>query len=145
MIHALNASGLGEGYVPCVCQRQNPDFTPVGDPVSQIIKVVPELYNGELQVRLSSNPLDEQVSLRYSGDFAAQPEHYEFTGAGHRRLQRQPTATYTLSNQSYLGNAANDASRHWLIQQSDPALPAATTYPTSSTTLPATLASCKRL
>jgi hypothetical protein len=36
------------------------------------------LYTGELKVLLSSNPLDEKVSLRHSGDFAARPDDYEF-------------------------------------------------------------------
>ena len=33
---------------------------------------------GELKVLPSSNPLDEKVSMRHSGDFAAKPDDYEF-------------------------------------------------------------------
>ena len=78
--YALTATGLGDGYVTLMfADGRDPDLTPVGDPpVMQIIKVIPQLYNGDLKVRLSSNPLDEQVTLRHSGDFAAQPENYEF-------------------------------------------------------------------
>jgi hypothetical protein len=44
----------------------------------QIIKVDPTLYKGDLKVLLASNPLDEQVTLRHSGDYAGHPELYEF-------------------------------------------------------------------
>jgi hypothetical protein len=44
----------------------------------QIIKVDPALYKGDLKVLAASNPLDEQVTLRHSGDYAGNPELYEF-------------------------------------------------------------------
>jgi hypothetical protein len=54
-------------------------FTDPGNTVSmQIIKVDPALYKGDLKVLLASNPLDEQVTLRHSGDYAGHPELYEF-------------------------------------------------------------------
>jgi len=119
--YALTATGQGEGYATLMFgDGRNPNLTPAGDPpVMQIIKVVPELYNGDLKVRLSSNPLDEQVSLRHSGDFAAVPENYEFEwrSAPPTANGTQP-ATYTYANTTYLGNSANAASRQWRYVQS---------------------------
>jgi hypothetical protein len=76
--YALTATGQGEGYVTLLFS-DGEAFTPSGEPVAmKVIKVVPQLYAGDLKVLLSDNPLDEQVSLRHSGDFAAKPEDYEF-------------------------------------------------------------------
>ena len=48
-------------------------------PVSlTLIKVVPELYNGELEVVEPDDALAEQLSLRYSADFAGQVEETEY-------------------------------------------------------------------
>ena len=142
--YALNATGQGEGYVTLAfANGKNPDFTPAGDPISlKIIKVVPELYNGELKVRLSSNPLDEQVTLRHSSDFAARPDNYvfEWRWAPPASNGTQPP-TYTLNNEILLGNSADSASRQWhLLQSPVSALPVATSYPPTATSLPASLA-----
>lgn len=119
--YALTATGQGEGYATLIFgDGRNPNLTPAGDPpVMQIIKVVPELYNGDLKVRLSSNPLDEQVSLRHSGDFAAVPENYEFEwrSAPPTANGTQP-ATYTYANTTYLGDSANAISSQWRYVQS---------------------------
>ena len=138
--YALTASGRGEGYVTLMFGNgKNPGLTPAGDPpMMQLIKVVPELYNGDLKVRLSSNPLDEKVSLRHSGDFAAQPENYEFEW-----YHAPPTAsgtqppTYTYDNQTYLGNAGIPESVQWLVLQSPTtARPALADYLNTSLNLP---------
>lgn len=119
--YALTATGQGEGYATLLFgDGRNPDLTPAGDPpVIQIIKVVPELYNGDLKVRLSTNPLDEQVSLRHSGDFAARPENYEFEWRSTPPTANgtQP-AIYTYANTTYLGSSANAISRQWRYVQS---------------------------
>ena len=76
--YALSSTGLGTGYVTLVFNNGEA-FTDEGDPVDvQIIKVSPDLYKGDLKVQLSSNPLDEQVVLRHSGDYGGQPENFEF-------------------------------------------------------------------
>ena len=138
--YALTANGRGEGYVTLMfANGRNPALTPVGDPpMMQIIRVVPELYNGDLKVRLSSNPLDEKVSLRHSGDFAAQPENYEFEW-----YHAPPTAsgtqppTYTYTNQTILGNSENPASREWRsIQAPASARPPLADYPSDLVSLP---------
>ena len=139
--YALTASGRGEGYVTLMfANGKNPGLTPAGDPpMMEIIKVVPELYNGDLKVRLSSNPLDEKVSLRHSGDFAAQPENYEFEWyhAPPSASGTQPP-TYTYDNQTYLGNTAIPESVQWrVIQSPTTARPVLADYPdTTPLTLP---------
>jgi hypothetical protein len=76
--YALTATGQGSGYVSLIF-GDGEAFTPEGDPISiAVLRVAPQLYVGDMKVLLSSNPLDEQVSLRHSGDFAAKPEDYEF-------------------------------------------------------------------
>ncbi len=76
--YAVTATGAGQGWVTMLFGNGKA-FTPQGDPVAmQIFKVAPRLYVGDLKVLPSNNPLDEQVTLRHSGDFAAKPEDYEF-------------------------------------------------------------------
>jgi hypothetical protein len=76
--YALSSTGGGTGYVTLVFGNGKA-FTDPGDPVvMQIIKVVPDLYPGDLKVLLSSNPLDEKVTVRHSGDYGGKPENFEF-------------------------------------------------------------------
>ena len=76
--YALSSTGAGTGYVTLVFGNGEV-FTDEGDPVvMQILKVSPTLYKGDLKVLPSSNPLDEQVVLRHSGDYGARPENFEF-------------------------------------------------------------------
>jgi hypothetical protein len=101
--YALSATGGGTGYVTLVFGNGEA-FTDPGDPVVlQIIKVSPDLYPGDLKVLLSSNPLDEQVTLRHSGDYGAKPENFEFQWRygfpvdGSYPAQNGVTATATAS------------------------------------------------
>ena len=114
--YALTATGQGVGYVTLLfSDGEVPTLTPAGDsPVMKIIKVLPELYKGDLKVRLSTNPLDEKVTLRHSGDFAARPEDYEFEWQWAPPTQEgtQPP-TYTYTKKTYLGDPANSGSRAW--------------------------------
>jgi hypothetical protein len=76
--YAMTSTGAAAGYVSLLF-ADGEAFTPQGDPVTiSVIKVVPELYKGDMKVDFPGNPLDEQVSLRHSGDFAARPDDYEF-------------------------------------------------------------------
>ena len=117
--YALTATGQGTGYVTMVFGNGgNPDQQPQGDPVVvQVFKVAEQLYVGDLKVVLSSNPLDEQVTLRHSGDFAGKPEDYEFDwrwGTGAATAPR----TYASVMTRYLGNPV--ANTHNWIVVSDP-------------------------
>lgn len=137
--YALTATGQGEGYVTLVfSDGENPDLTPAGDPpVVQIIRVLPELYTGDLKVRLSTNPLDEKVTLRHSADFAARPQDYEFewryappTSSG-----TQPP-TYTYSRVTPLGDSAVPTTQNWqFVRNPSVARPAAAAYSTTDLTL----------
>jgi hypothetical protein len=76
--YALTATGYGSGWVSMIFGNGEA-FTPEGEPVSvAVFRVAPRLYTGEIKVQPSSNPLDEQVSMQHSGDFAANPGDYEF-------------------------------------------------------------------
>ena len=76
--YAVTAPGTGTGYVTLMFENGEA-FTDPGNPIAmQIIKVDPALYRGDVKVLLASNPLDEQVTLRHSGDYAGRPDLYEF-------------------------------------------------------------------
>jgi hypothetical protein len=76
--YALSSTGAGMGYVTLVFGNGEA-FTDSGEPVQmQIIRVVEDMYQGDLKVLLASNPLDEQVMLRHSGDYGGEPANFEF-------------------------------------------------------------------
>jgi len=70
----------GVGYVTLAFNNStNRNQVPSAQPVSlSVIKVVPELYSGELEVIYPDDALAEQLSLRYSADLAGQIEEVEF-------------------------------------------------------------------
>ena len=76
--YALTATGNGAGYVVIMLENGEAFTDPGNPPAMRVLKVDPSLYTGDLKVLLASNPLDEQVTLRHSGDYAAKPELYEF-------------------------------------------------------------------
>jgi hypothetical protein len=76
--YALTATGNGAGYVVLMLENGEAFTNPGNPPAMRVLKVDPSLYTGDLKVLLASNPLDEQVTLRHSGDYAAKPELYEF-------------------------------------------------------------------
>ena len=76
--YALTATGNGAGYVVLMLENGEAFTDPGNPPAIRVLKVDPSLYTGDLKVLLASNPLDEQVTLRHSGDYAAKPELYEF-------------------------------------------------------------------
>ena len=76
--YAITATGQGTGFVTMVFGNGSA-FTPDGDPVQvKVFKIANQLYPGDLKIITSSNPLDEQVTLRHSADYAGRPEDYEF-------------------------------------------------------------------
>jgi hypothetical protein len=76
--YALTATGNGSGYVVIMLENGEAFTDPGNPPAMQVLKVDSSLYTGDLKVLLASNPLDEQVTLRHSGDYAGKPELYEF-------------------------------------------------------------------
>lgn len=77
---ALSTSGQGSGYVTLVFNNSTQhDMVDPSEVVSMaIIHVEPELFTGRLDTILSSNPLDKQITLYYTADFAGKPERYDF-------------------------------------------------------------------
>lgn len=126
--YALTATGQGSGYATLIF-GDGRAFTPAGDPVvMQIIKVVDRLYAGELKVLLPENPLDEQVSLRHSGDFAGRPQDYEFEWRYQPAVGAVVPATYTFAQQNHLTSTTN-----WkFVQNPGAALPTTTQYTAAS-------------
>lgn len=108
--YALSAVGQGVGYVTLVFGNGRA-VTPEGDPVQvKIIRVARQLYVGDLKPILSSNPLDEQVTLRHSGDFAGKPEDYEFEWKWAAGAASAP-ATYSQSMTSRIGTPTTNGWR----------------------------------
>ncbi|MBS0632451.1 MAG: hypothetical protein JSS11_11085 [Verrucomicrobia bacterium] len=134
--YALTATGAGSGYVTLVFGNGYA-FTPVGDPVSvSIIKVVPQIYTGDLKTLPASNPLDEQTALRHSGDFAAHPENYEFEWRYAQPQDGVVPATYTYAMGTLVGTSP---ANNWLIA-ANPAAPLPATYATTQYPFPRTFA-----
>ena len=128
--YALTATGLASGWVTMIFGN-GLAFTPTGEPVSvQVIKVAPTLNTGELKQLYSSNPLDEQVSLRHSADFAGNPGAYDFEWRYAPPQNGVAPSTYTYTYTSRFGNSWNVA------QNPAAALPTSTEYGTATVTLP---------
>ena len=126
--YALTATGRGTGYVTMVFNNGKA-FTDAGNPVSvQVFKIANQLYPGELKVISSSNPLDEQVTLRHTADFAGHPDDYEFDW---RYTDGAPSApaTYSSVMTPRIGNGATPTNILW-TSVSDPGamLPTAKQY-----------------
>ncbi len=117
--YAVTATGQGAGYVTMVFGNGKA-FTPAGDPVQvQVFKVNHQLYPGDLKIIMSSNPLDEQVTLRHSADFAGKPDDYEFDWRWSTGEASAP-ATYSNVMIPRIGDAAATVpNNNWTIV-SDP-------------------------
>lgn len=76
--YALSASGPGMGYFT-VIMSDGAAFTPPGDPVSMyVMRVSGQLYQGEVKVIPSDNPLSELITFEHTGDLAARTADYEY-------------------------------------------------------------------
>lgn len=134
--YALTATGAGSGYATLLFGNGYA-FTPIGDPVSvKIIKVVPQLYTGDLKALPASNPLDEQATLRHSGDFAARPEDYEFEWRYSAPKDGVALPTYTYTMATVLGTAGTT---RWQLAHNPPA-PLPSSYPAGDYPFPRTFA-----
>ena len=113
--YAVTATGQGTGFVTMVFgDGGNPDQQPQGDPVQvKVFKVASQLYVGDLKVVQSSNPLDEQVTLRHSGDFAGKPEDYEFEWRWAPGGATAP-GTYNTVMTQRIGNPLT-SSQNWVV------------------------------
>jgi hypothetical protein len=134
--YALTGTGAGSGFVSLLFGNGHA-FTPEGEPVSvAIIRVAPQLYTGDLKSLVASNPLDEQSSLRHSGDFAANPGNYEFEWRYAPPQDGVQPPVYTYSMETLLGTSP---SNHWYLS-ANPAAPLPSSYPVQQYEFPNTFA-----
>lgn len=137
--YALTATGAGSGYVSLLFGNGQA-FTPTGEPATvSIVKVVPQIYNGDLKSLTASNPLDEQTALRHSGDFAAHPENYDFEWRYAAPVDGVQPPVYTYVMTEVLGStAAGSTPAAWPMATS-PATDLPASYP-ASVSVPGTFA-----
>ncbi len=111
--YALTAQGHGDGYVTLLF-GDGVAFTPPGEPVGlQIIRVSDELYSGDLKAITAANPLDEQSTLRHSGDYAAHPELYDFEWAYFTTTDGTYPALYNYVTRLAVGQGTDPQSDLW--------------------------------
>jgi hypothetical protein len=135
--YAITATGQGTGYVTMVFGNGLPKSTPEGDPVQvKVFKVANQLYTGDLKVIQSSNPLDEQVTMRHSGDFAGKPEDYDFEWRWTTGAASAP-AIYTTVPKKIIGDPTGTPSNKWVVVRDPGAvLPSEAQYPAPVAALP---------
>ncbi len=102
--YALSATGPGTGYISLIAGNGRA-FTPEGDPVTvAILKVVPGLYRGEVNIVESSNPLNERLTLQQVIDLAAKAEDYAFQWKIASPVDGLPPAVYQNTPRSLLSD-----------------------------------------
>ncbi len=122
--YALSATGKGAGYVTLLFS-DGKAFTPPGNGVDmQIIKVVDTLYKGDLKKILPANPLDEQVTLRHSGDFAAHPENFDFEWYYSPSSGGSAPSTYEYKTARVIGTTTAPVTNTWSLYRNPPTDPA---------------------
>lgn len=125
--YAVTASGKGSGFVTMIFGNGEA-FTPEGDPVQvKVLEVEEQLYVGDLKVVQSENPLDEQVSLRHSGDFAAKLEDYEFDWRWTTAAATAP-ATYLQTMERRIGDSISGTHLWKTVVNPEAALPNPSSY-----------------
>jgi hypothetical protein len=116
--YALTALGRGQGYVTMLF-GDGEAFTPQGEPVvMKIVRVVPQLYTGQVKALTAANPLDEKVTLRHTGDFAALPEDYEFDWRYSPPADGRAPSVYQTSMQTHINSGSQ-----WWSMRNDARLP----------------------
>ncbi len=76
--YALSASGPGTGYVTLITNDGN-DPSKAGLPISiHIIRVGQPMYQGEVKVLYSSNPLDEKVTFQHTADLGGKFGDFDY-------------------------------------------------------------------
>ena len=135
--YALTATGQGSGFVTMVFGNSgNPKQQPEGDPVQvKVFKVANQLYVGDLKVLQSSNPLDEQVTLRHSGDFAGKPEDYQFEWRWHTGAASAPSIYSTVMTRR-LGDPASNTHRWLVVRDPGSLIPSVSQYAAAGSALP---------
>ncbi|MFT5491447.1 MAG: subtilisin-like proprotein convertase family protein [Limisphaerales bacterium] len=91
--YALSATGPGSGYVTLVEAGGNGKFTQPGDPVSlHVFKIGGSLFNGDLAIIESDNPLSELISFQHTADLAGRFDEFEYQWKIAAPVDGQPPA-----------------------------------------------------
>lgn len=102
--YALTAVGPGTGFVVLISGNGRA-FTGADEPTSlHVVKVVNTLYRGEVKPVLSSNPLNEKVTLQQVADLAGQTAQYEFQWLITSPVDGGPPAVYQNTRELLLGD-----------------------------------------
>ena len=76
--YALSAAGPGQGYFTVIVGNGDA-FTPPAEPVSMyVMRVTGQLYQGEVKVIPSDNPLSELITFEHTADLAGKTAEYEY-------------------------------------------------------------------
>lgn len=76
--YALSAAGPGQGYFTVIVGNGEA-FTPPADPISMyVMRVTGDLYQGEVKVIPSDNPLSELITFEHTADLAGRTDNYEY-------------------------------------------------------------------
>jgi hypothetical protein len=76
--YALSAAGPGQGYFTVIVGNGDA-FTPPAEPVSMyVMRVTGQLYQGEVKVIPSDNPLSELITFEHTADLAGKTANYEY-------------------------------------------------------------------
>jgi len=99
--YALTAIGPATGYVSLIAGNGEA-FTPGGEPVSiHVLRVVSQLYRGEVHVVASDNPLSEQLTMQQTVDLAGKAEEYVFDWRITAPVDGQPADIYDKEPQLF--------------------------------------------
>ena len=147
--YALSAAGPGQGYLTVIVGNGEA-FTPAAEPVSMyVLRVTGQLYQGEVKVIPSDNPLSELITFEHTGDLAARTADYEyewksappvdgFPPVSDSAMSRYQPLTNGMDIQRYTLGASGIQvlADNWLVMRYRPKNPAHPLYNTWSTWTP---------
>ena len=147
--YALSAAGPGQGYLTVIVGNGDA-FTPPAEPVSMyVLRVSGQLYQGEVKVIPSDNPLSELITFEHTGDLAARTADYEYEWKSAPPVDGFPPVTdATMSRYQPLTNGMDIQrytlgasgilvlSDNWLVMRYRPKNPAHPLYNTWSAWTP---------
>jgi hypothetical protein len=106
--YALSAAGPGQGYFTVIVGNGDA-FTPPAEPVSMyVMRVTGQLYQGEVKVIPSDNPLSELITFEHTADLAGKTGEYEYEWKVAPPVDGFPPVTdATMSRYQALTNGAD--------------------------------------
>lgn len=106
--YALSAAGPGQGYFTVIVGNGDA-FTPPAEPVSMyVMRVTGQLYQGEVKVIPSDNPLSELITFEHTADLAGKTADYDYEWKVAPPVDGFPPVTdATMSRYQALTNGAD--------------------------------------